>query len=190
MKLSPGKGTTAKHAGSVKHAAKKKHTPTKAQQNAAKKWAKAGGKAAHTAAVKRHAHHAKPAPATWSPGLDVACCAAEALAETLRLTGRVVTGTDVLDLYWHTTGDPGKGATLEATFEAAATYGLAGIRLTDAHPAAIPRRGAVCEVDLAERHAVVLDGCGVWSWGDWWPLTRPLQAAAAWDVTWREAVAA
>ncbi|MDH6116908.1 hypothetical protein ABH930_000327 [Kitasatospora sp. GAS204A] len=178
-------GHTAKHAGSAKHVGTRKHRPSsKAQLAAAKKWQSAGAHASHVHAVARHAGH--PTPAKWSPNLDVACCAAEALAASLRLTGHVVTDQDVLDLYWLTADDADAGAGLWETIEAAAEYGLAGVRPLDARPALRADTGVILGVDLAERHALTVDGHGVWTWGEWRPVSCGLLAAAdeAWAITW------
>ncbi len=61
----------------------------------------------------------------------VACCATEALAASLRLTGWPVTDQDVLALYWLTADDADAGASILATLEAAQEFGLAGRRLAD-----------------------------------------------------------
>lgn len=173
-------GHTAKHTSSGKHHGGKKHNPTAKQKAAWAKWQHAGNKAS---VVARHHQHAKPTG--WTPGA-VACCAAEALAAVLRRTGRPVTDEDVLALYWRTASDPDAGATIEDTIAAAMDYGLAGVRLVDARPAARLGDGVVLAVDLAEPHAVVLDGPGVWSWGEWWPTSPALLGAAteAWELTW------
>lgn len=178
-------GHTRKHAGSAKHGGTGKHRPrTAAQQAATHKWQQAGAKARHAHVVGSHQQHAKPS--TWSPNLDIACCAAEALAASLRLTGRPVSPDDVLDLYWHTTADPDGGATIWDTIHAAAEYGLGGVQLLDARSATEVSTGVVLGVDLAERHAVTLDGHGVWTWGEWRPVSCSLLAAAdeAWELTW------
>jgi hypothetical protein len=178
-------GHTAKHAGSTKHVGTGKHRPSsKAQQAAAKKWQSAGAHASHVHAVARHQSHAKPAK--WSPNLDIACCAAEALAASLRLAGRAVSDRDVLDLYWLTAGDADAGAGLWATIEAAAEHGLAGVRPLDARPATELAAGVVLGLELVERHAVTVDGHGVWTWGEWRPVSCGLLAAAdeAWVITW------
>jgi hypothetical protein len=179
------KGHTAKHHRTAKHAGTKKHRPASAAQAAAwKKFQQAGAHANHVHAVARHQGQAQPAK--WSPNLDVACCAAEALAASLRLAGRAVADEDVLELYWRTAGHEDSGAGLLETIEAAATYGLAGVRLIDARPAAQLTAGVVLGVDLAERHALTVDGHGVWTWGEWRPASCGLLAAAdeAWELTW------
>ena len=62
-------------------------------------------------------------------GDGVACCAAEALAASLRLHGVRVSDEDVLALYWHTASDLGRGRRpILATLEAAWRYGLGGVR--------------------------------------------------------------
>lgn len=57
----------------------------------------------------------------------VACCAAEALAMSLRLAGHPVADADVLALAERTWGwDPDGGTSIEATLDAATCYGVAG----------------------------------------------------------------
>lgn len=56
----------------------------------------------------------------------VACCAAEALAASLRLAGHPVGDEDVLALYWATAQDANAGASIWETLAAAAEFGLAG----------------------------------------------------------------
>ncbi len=167
----------------------KKHHPTAKQIAAAKKWAQAGA-AVHKANVAAK-KAGKPLPAKWSPNTDVACCAVEALAASLRLTGRPVADADILELYWRITGDPDAGATIETAARAAAEYGLGGIRLLGARPAARLGDGVVLGVDLRERHAVTLDRRGVWSWGRWRPVSAAVLASAdeAWELQWAGAVA-
>lgn len=189
--MKAAKGRTHKHAGGTKHAGSSKHKPTAAQQAARKKWQHAGAHAHHPHhhGVAKHATHAKAVG--WTPMADVSCCAIEALAASLRLAGGIVADADVLELYWRITGDPDAGATLEAAFAAAADYGLGGTRLIDARPAARLGDGVVLGVDLAQRHALTVDGHGVWTWGQWRPASCSLLAAAdeAWELTWAGAVA-
>ena len=133
-------------------------------------------------------------------GEAVACCAAEALAASLRLAGWPVTDADVLALYELTAGDEDEGATILATLEAAAEHGLAGIRpiawtgdrapgpfappacsLAHCQPTAL-----ILGADLPGPHALCDDGAAWWSWG------RPYGPAAfpgvvieeAWVITW------
>jgi hypothetical protein len=181
-----------KHTGGVKH-----HGPAKP---APKKKPKKKPPAAHPGAkhnqhnqqhTKHHPQHGKHHPPAkkktkWSPGWDVACCAAEALAASLRRTGTPVTDQDVLALYWLTASDPDAGATIWETITAAAEHGLAGVRPLDARPARLLGDGVILAVELAEPHAVTLDGPGVWTWGEWRPVAPRFVAAAseAWDVVW------
>lgn len=182
--MKPTAGHTKKHAGGTKHAGSAKHKPSAAQQAARKKFQQSGAKAAHLHAVAKHAGH--PTPAKWSPSLDVACCAVEALAASLRMTGHPVADADVLDLYRRVTDDPDAGMTIETAIDAAAGYGLAGVRLLGATPARRLGDGVVLGVELAQRHAFTVDGHGVWSWGDWRPAPCGLLAAAdeAWALNW------
>lgn len=181
---------TAKHAGSLKHGGTRKHKPrSSAQVAAAKRWQEAGTKASaqhrrHVHTVRHHAKHA--APTSWSPNLEVACCAAEALAASARLAGRAVSDADVLALYWLTASHELAGATLEATIEAAGVFGLGGARLVDARPAVALGAGVVVGTDLRQRHAMTVDGHGVWTWGEWRPASCSLLTAAdeAWELTW------
>lgn len=149
------------------------------------------GKGQSSAAAKGHHHKVKHIKrhskvAKWSPGLDVACCAAEALAASARLAGHQVTDGDVLALYWRTAAHEDQGATLWETIEAAGAYGIGAAQLTGARPATLLGTGVVLGVDLQERHALTLDGHGVWTWGEWRPAPCTLLAAAdeAWDLTW------
>ena len=189
------KGVTAKHAGSAKHVASgKHHKPTKHAPTAKQVAALAKARAEAAAKAERHAHHTvvkKPshhggAAAKWSPGLDVASCAFEALAVSLRMAGRVVSDADVLDAYWRVTEDPDAGMTLEAALEAAAEFGLAGVRLLDARPTRVLADGVVVGMDLEQRHALTVDGHGVWTWGAWRPVSCGLLLAAdeAWELDW------
>lgn len=182
--VKPATGSTSKHAGGTKHAGSAKHQPSKAQLAARKKFQQAGAAASHVHAVAKASGH--PAPAKWTPTASVACCAIEALAASLHLQGRHVTAADMLELYWRVTGDPDAGMSIETALEAAASHGLAGTRLLDAHRTRDLADGAVLGVDLAQRHALTVDGHGVWSWGAWRPVSCGLLAAAdeAWTLEW------
>ena len=127
-------------------------------------------------------------------GEAVACCSAEALAASLRLTGRRVTDRDVLALYERTADSPDEGASISETLQAAAEYGLAGAR-----PAQIQALGLNLEfgrelfkfpcilgVELPGPHAV-LDAAGWWwSWGEPYdPAAFPgAVIEEAWAVRW------
>ena len=151
--------------------------------------------------VKPAARKKPPVKRKLALGEAVACCAAEALAASLRLTGWPVPGRDVLALYELTAGDPDEGATILATLEAAAERGLAGMRpltfrevMPDAAeryavrplPQHETRAGLILGADLPGPHALLDDGAAWWSWG------RPYDPAAfpdavveeAWEITW------
>src|SRR6185503_17759625 len=81
----------------------------------------------HHAAAKKH--KGTVVKRGLAPAADqVASCAAEALAASLRLSGPSVAPVEVLALYWHTADDADTGATISATLEAASEFGLAGRR--------------------------------------------------------------
>jgi hypothetical protein len=135
-------------------------------------------------------------------------CAAVALANSLlAATGLRVSDRDVLDLYWLTADDPDAGAGILATLEAAAEYGLGGMRpLICSNEAETTNPGAGIVVDLhlqqAQRrqpvwdaepspdwgaHAALLAGDKVISWGREIPVTGDFLAqrvAGAWTVEW------
>jgi hypothetical protein len=156
----------------------------------------------HRAAVKAaraRARHPAPkkTPAKKTPrklalGGAVACCAAEAVAASLRLTGRPVSDADVLALYELTAGDWDAGATILATLEAAAEHGLAGVRPTrwltpSPAPPLLGQTPLILGLDLPEGpHAVCDDGTGWWSWGQRWTAADFPDAVIgeAWAVTW------
>lgn len=188
--MKAAKPATQKHAGSAKHhvshkhhRATGKHKPTAKQLAARKLFQHAGAHASH---LKALAKKAKSKPVTWSPHTQVACCGAEAVAMSLRLAGHPVTERDMLDLYWLTAQDADTGAGLWDTVEAAGLYGLAGVRPLDIRRATHADTGVILELELTERHAVTVDGDGVWSWGLWRPAPPRLLAAAdqAWVITW------
>jgi hypothetical protein len=116
-------------------------------------------------APKPQKTHAHKKPRKFSPGWDVACCAAEALGVLLGW------GWDeVLALYWRTASDPDSGATILDTLAAAP----ARCRLqTRPHAYAQrllgpPRTGAglILGVTLPEPHAIAVTPDGTWwSWG-------------------------
>jgi hypothetical protein len=196
MKQKQAAGTTAKHAGTTKHASqKKKHAPAKQRKTATS--------TAHAQKATKKAAHPKPAKARGlaesrvRPGItpftsrerldgpgaslaDVACCTAQALAASLRLAGWPVSEQDVLALYWLTADDPDTGATILTTLEAAAEHGLAGVRpemftaLGTSTGRSRPRarvsqgRSLILGVDLPGPHTVTVDADGEqwWSWGE------------------------
>jgi hypothetical protein len=80
------------------------------------------------APARKPAAGKKPVKRKLALGEAVACCAAEALAASLRLAGHPVTDAEVVNLYRHTASGDDEGATILATLEAASAFGLAGMR--------------------------------------------------------------
>ena len=156
VKQTAHKGTTAKHAGTHKHTqGKGKHHPAKAKKaqthhHAAKK------QKTHTAAkgptlnkplklaradapvravITPFASRGRvDGAAAWAELDDVACCTVLALAESLRLSGRLCGADDVLALYGLLASDADAGATIVATLDEASVFGLAGVRPVSFHP--------------------------------------------------------
>lgn len=102
-----------------KRAAVPAHHPASSKHKAApSKKHKASGTAKHTRKTGLALH----------PD-DVQCCAAQALAASLRLApGEIVHDEDVLALYWRTARGPDEGASILDTLKAAREYGLGGGR--------------------------------------------------------------
>ncbi|MCW2899007.1 MAG: hypothetical protein JWO67_1272 [Streptosporangiaceae bacterium] len=125
MKQKQAHGHAKKHTGTKKHQQKHhgaKHHPV--HQHAHHQPAKQHHhKTAHT--VARHPHHTKARALSLG---DVSCCAADALAWSLRLSGWPVDAADVLALYKLTADSPDAGASILATLDAAHVFGLAGVR--------------------------------------------------------------
>lgn len=178
-------GHTAKHtpASTAKHKqAKPKHNPKQHPKAAGHH---AAGKAAPVHTAAKPAKGAKPRK--LSPGSAVACCSAEALAASLRLSGRVVGADDVLALYWRTAGDPDAGASILATLEAAAEFGLAGVRPVSFRPVdALDNRALIGCTLPGGPHAVLAETGRWWSWSQPWPPAAFHDAVIeeAWAVTW------
>lgn len=134
----------------------------------------------------------KPQRRMLALGEGVACCAAEALAASLRLTGRPVSDADVLALYRRTASDPDAGATILATLEAAFEFGLAGYRPSfgEVVPGSlIPRAtgaGLILGMELPGPHAVLAAPDGWWSWGELYDPAEWPDAVTeeAWTVEW------
>jgi hypothetical protein len=196
-------GRSRKHASAGKHGGTSKHHPTHHRKQAK---SQAPAKA-HT--VAKHPTHSKPR--ALAPGEAVACCSAEAIAASLRLTGRAVSGADVLAIHSLAGGTEDAGVAVLAALEMAAEHGLAGVRPVSFEtvppcapdvrwpgcPAlclrgltAYPGGGAgglILGVELPGPHAVTIapDGCWV-SWGEHWdPATWPgAVIEEAWVVTW------
>jgi hypothetical protein len=194
-KPAAAKKTAAKKPAAAKTPAKK---PTAAQVKGAKV-----AHAAHLAHVAHLAHlthigkapKAAPVKRQLALGDGVACCAAEAVAASLRLSGRTVSDADVLELYRRTASDPDTGATILATLEAACEFGLAGWRPNAWSQAGAPiaqclfdlgPRPLILGVDLPGPHAVLDDGSGWWSWGELYDPAEWPDAVIeeAWALTW------
>ena len=100
--------------------------------------AHAHAKAAATGHAHKHhkaaKHHAKPhkhkgtVARGLATGAEVASCAAEALAASLRLPGLSVSSADVLALHRAAGADDETGVPVLALLEAASEHGLAGVR--------------------------------------------------------------
>ena len=164
-------GTTKKHAGGGKHHAGgqggAKHHPHHMSAHE-KKLRAADRKKAHQHAVG-HAGKAGKSPKAAKAkqlalGADVACCSAEALAASLRLSGWSVTDADVLALYRLAAPDDDHGATIEAVCVAAQSFGLAGVRLERFWPAR-PHASEIVLGLTGPDHAVLATPEGWWSWG-------------------------
>ena len=121
MKQKAAAGHAKKHTGTKKHAASAKHHPASKPAHHAAKTAHA--KTAHAKA--KHPAHTKARALSIG---DVSCCAADALAWSLRLAGWPVADEDVLALYKLTADSPDTGASILATLDAASVFGLAGVR--------------------------------------------------------------
>jgi hypothetical protein len=166
---------------------------------------KASRHAAAVKASKTRAANAKKAKAhprrQLALGSAVACCSAEALAASLRLSGWPVSDADVLALYLRTTRDLDAGASILATLEAAAEYGLAGVRpvrfaaveLTEAsggnlgvHPGSSRAPASILGLALPAPHAVLDTGTEWMSWGQAWPVSAfpDVVIEEAWLVDW------
>jgi hypothetical protein len=195
----------AKPAAPVHHhkhaagAASKKHAVTAHQKHLAH--------LAHLAHIGKLKHVAKPAPKKRGLALGdaVACCAAEALAASLRLSGLSVSDADVLALHRLSGADDEAGGTILAALEAASEFTMAGYRpvfeevmppdrlrrLLHAVPepnlsSRVTGAGLVLGVDLPGPHTVLATPDGWWSWGE---LHCPCEfpdavIEEAWAVTW------
>ena len=176
-------------AGGAAAAAKlKKFGPTKAQKAAGRKFA-AGGRAAQAKARAAKKSGLKPVAAKHAlmPG-DVSCCAAEAVADSLRVFYGVPVGPeDVLELYFRVAGHPAEGAALSDVLEAAQACGLAGWYplYRPADPVLLVP-GSIAGFDSwdgGEAHAALAAGAGAWTWDGMhlWPGVPD----EAWRVSWR-----
>ena len=118
---------------------------------------------------------------------EVACCAAESVAASLRLAGGAVSDADVLALHWAAGGDDDMGAPVLAVLQAAAEHGVAGLRPVTFGPVDLDDPAAVIlGLALPGPHAVTADGDNWWSWGELWPAWAFPGAVIeeAWSVIW------
>jgi hypothetical protein len=175
----PGRGKAAHTKPAPKKPA---HVPAKV---------KAARHAAAVKASKTRAANARKAKAHPRRALaldeGVACCSAEALAASLRLSGQRVSGEDVVTLYLHTTGDLDRGAHIAATLEAAAQFGLAGVRPVSFGPVDLDDPAAqILGLSLPGPHAVLDTGTAWITWGLAWPAWAfpDVVTEEAWEVTW------
>jgi len=142
--------------------------------------------------ARKPAPKKKPVKRKLALGEAVACCAAEALATSLRLTGRRVTDRDVLALYDRTADGPDAGASISETLEAAAEHGLAGFPLVSFRCAKSPYNISafstplILGMDLPGPHAVLDVGGWWWSWGEPYdPAAFPgAVIEEAWEIRW------
>jgi hypothetical protein len=181
----PGGKTTGKHHAAAHH--RGKHPSGTGKSAAHKHYPAVRGKKTTTPIVLSHPSHPKQQPGgkvrKLALGSAVACCAAEALAASLRMAGQPVADEDVLALYWQTASGPDAGASILATLEAAEQYGLAGCRPRP-RPATSLRHGLVVGTMLpGGPHAVTLQDAGFWSWGELYELELPV-IEEAWEVRW------
>lgn len=114
----------------------------------------------------------------------VACCTIEALAASLRLQGGLVTGEDVLALYWRLAATPDEGVWVHDALAEAAWAGFAGYR-PHFRRTGIVVPGVILSYDswwgLAP-HAVTACEQGVISWRELYDLPEPPDEA--WAVEW------
>lgn len=146
--------------------------------------------APHTARKKKAARKA-PVKRGAALGDAVPCCAAEALAASLRLTGHPVSDEDVLALFLRAGGNRA-GAYLEDVLDAASVYGLAGVRLGEVMPSdlsghRVTRAGLILGIDQPGPHTVFDDGEYWWSWGEPWGPFAGAVIGEAWSVSWGSA---
>jgi hypothetical protein len=178
----PGKGHASKHVHHRKHAGNHHKHHQKAQKQGPQ-----GGFVHHVTAVARHPHHARPRGLAAATG-DLACCAAEAVAASLRLAGWPAGDGDVMALYGMTEDATGAGATMLATLEAAAEYGVAGRKPKSFGLAPRLERGVILGLALPDGpHFVCDDGESWWSWGEaYCPCCEFPDAVIeeAWEVAW------
>jgi len=155
-------------------------------------------KPVHT--VAKHPHHHKPRKFSFG----FSDCAAQAVAQSLRATGRTVSDADIATLYRYTADNPDSGATILATLRAVSEHGLAGIYPASFSQAEVLTPGCLLGITLTraqqqqavwdrsfspdwDTHTVILTDEGVWSWGTIIPVTDDflLDTEEAWKIEWR-----
>lgn len=192
----PAKGSTRKHPGhrKAKHAGSaKKHSPAKAKHTPPPTRPVYGtflpmghGGAPVTVVVARMP--VPPKPRQLALGQAVACCAAESLAASIRLTGGRVPEEAVLALYRVTAADPDQGQALSVALRAAQRHSLAGHFPSFFPVAPDDPRAVLLGAELPGSHAVCAGPDGAWwSWGEphdpaEWP---DAVIEEAWAVTWQ-----
>lgn len=186
-KPTTGQAKSTKQTASTKHTTKStKHTAAPAKKTTPAKSTTSKTTTAKT--VGKPAQHATPRKLALAPGVDVSCCAAEALAACARLAGLAVVDDDVLELYWRTAETPDAGATILDTLRAAAEHGIAGHRPRMLRPVDALHAGVIAGVQLpGGPHALALGhGDTVWSWRE--PHTLDGLSAGpieeSWAVVW------
>lgn len=130
MKSSGGRGNSRKHSGTSKST--RKHSPVVTKTTTVRV-----GNRTVTTTVKMPVHAKRRGLAV---GDAWECCAAEAVAASLRLAGHRVSQDDVLELHLAAGGREDAGVSILAALEAASEFGLAGFRpvfaeYPDARPA-------------------------------------------------------
>ena len=162
-KAPKGKNGTYTAAQSAQYAWLKKNYPFTTTTVAAKNrpWLQAPwsspAAAPSRAAAKTTAKKAAAKPRSLSPG-DVGCCAAEAVAAYLRLSGVPFSDADMLGLFQRAGAHPDKGVLLEDVLFAS------GLPFTPADPD--EPGDLILGIDLPGSHAVLATADGWWSWGE------------------------
>jgi hypothetical protein len=190
VKQKQAHGHAKKHTGTKKHQQKHhgaKHHPV--HQHAHHQPAKQHHhKTAHT--VAKHPHHTKARALSLG---DVSCCAADALAWSLRLSGWPVDAADVLALYKLTAEYPDAGASILATLDAAYAFGLAGVRPVSFEAVDLEgiyvtkfQQSLILGLELPGPHTVCQQDGQWWTWGEPYdPCCFPdAVIEEAWAVTW------
>jgi hypothetical protein len=133
----------------------------------------------HEIAVKQAAKKGAPL------GDGLPCCAAQAVATSLRLAGGVVADEDIEALHWLAGGTATAGVPVLSVLTAARDHGLAGARpgwgMADTRTAPM-----ILGLDWPGPHTVLAAGDTWWSWGEPWPASAFSAATVdqAWAVTW------